>query len=229
MGVGRNSAGSARHSSRLPPDVLDGPDVCSSFVRSTLMKVTRVVTAEGRSGVVAHADAMNSGAARAVEYPSSGREMTTPAHETVDAAPPRHTRTRGRSSSSERELGAHLEEPWRRVALRLAGLLRVGSETCRKSAGDRGRHFAIAAMALATATSCGGARASKRCQFAASWDQADGVFRRVMGPPLLQAEGTTRGGGVRRFSQPHGTSRFAGGRDQRSRTSGRVTGRATGK
>jgi len=32
------------------------------------------------------------------------------------------------------------------------------------------------------------------CRFAASWDQPDGVFRRVMGPPLLQAEGTTRGG-----------------------------------
>jgi hypothetical protein len=45
-------------------------------------------------------------------------------------------------------------------------------------------------------------------------------FRRVMGPPLLQGEGTTRGGGVRRFSQPHGTSRFAGGRDQPSRALG---------
>jgi hypothetical protein len=66
------------------------------------------------------------------------------------------------------------------------------------------------------------------CQFAASWDQPDGIFRRVMGPPLLQAEWTTRGGGVRSFSQPHGTSRFAGARDQRSRTLGRVKSRATG-
>jgi len=75
----------------------------------------------------------------------------------------------------------------------------------------------------------GACREPSICQFAASWDQPDGVFRRVMGPPLLQAEGTTRGGGVRRFSQPHGTSRFAGGRDQRSRSPGRVRSRATGK
>jgi hypothetical protein len=67
------------------------------------------------------------------------------------------------------------------------------------------------------------------CQFAASWDQADGIFRRVKGPPLLQAEGTTREGGVRSFSQPHGTSRFAGGRDQRPQPPRRVTNRATGK
>jgi hypothetical protein len=36
---------------------------------------------------------------------------------------------------------------------------------------------------------------TRECQFAASWDQAEVVFRRVMGPPLLQAEGTTRGEG----------------------------------
>ena len=72
-------------------------------------------------------------------------------------------------------------------------------------------------------------RAGSRCRFAASWDQPDGVFCRVMGPPLLQAEGTTRGGGVRSFSQPHGTSRFAGGRDQRFRPPRRVSSRAIGK
>src|SRR5262245_23535710 len=48
------------------------------------------------------------------------------------------------------------------------------------------------------------------CRFAASWDQRGGVFCRVMGPPLLQAEGTTREGGVTKFSQPHGTRPFAG-------------------
>jgi hypothetical protein len=37
------------------------------------------------------------------------------------------------------------------------------------------------------------------CRFATSWDQRDVVFRRVMGPPLLQAEETTRGGGVSSF------------------------------
>jgi hypothetical protein len=63
------------------------------------------------------------------------------------------------------------------------------------------------------------------CRFAASWDQPDGVFCRVMGPPLLQAEGTTRGGGVRSFSQPHGTSRFAGSWDPLRQ----VTSRAIGK
>jgi pimeloyl-ACP methyl ester carboxylesterase len=42
----------------------------------------------------------SSGVARAVEYPRGGRAATMPAHETIDAAPPRHTRTRGRTSSS---------------------------------------------------------------------------------------------------------------------------------
>src|SRR5262249_20744927 len=50
----------------------------------------------------------------------------------------------------------------------------------------------------------------RACRFAASWDQRGGVFCRVMGPPLLQAEGTTREGGVTKFSQPHGTRPFAG-------------------
>jgi hypothetical protein len=52
-----------------------------------------------------------------------------------------------------------------------------------------------------------------QCQFATSWDQPEAVFCRVMGPPLLQAEGTTRGGGLRRFLQPHGTRHFAGSWD----------------
>ena len=64
----------------------------------------------------------------------------------------------------------------------------------------------------------------RECRFAASWDQREGVFRRVMGPPPTQPEGTTREGGMRSFSQPHGTSRFAGSWDQRQ-----VTSRATGK
>jgi len=76
-------------------------------------------------GPVVGGDEMSSAVARAVEYPSGGRAATTPAHETIDAAPPRHTRTRGRASSSGRVRGAHPDEPWWRVALRIAGLLRV--------------------------------------------------------------------------------------------------------
>lgn len=89
------------------------------------MKATRIVTGEGRSGVVEHVDAMSSGVARAVEYPCGGRAATTPAHETIDAALPGHTRTRGRTSSSERERGAHLDEHWRQAALHMTGILRV--------------------------------------------------------------------------------------------------------
>jgi hypothetical protein len=106
---------------------------------------------------------MSSGVARAVEYPSGGRAATTSAHETIDAAPPPpysnswagFAGARARSSPGRTLTASHSGASPRHGSHR--------NETWRMSARDRNRHFAIAAaMALAAATSCGGASASKR-------------------------------------------------------------------